>query len=201
MRPMHGTQDVLSLEDSRPMTNAQKQQTSSTKKNIGRDSIGLRFPERSAPPKHWSRRSKQRFRSILGRLRRSATLAVVGASLLVNAPHSYAQLGAAPMGQAQGLSNGVVNRGVAQLGAINNSGPGFLYYGVNGAGRGLGYIGSYMTLGGFIPYAQDDLGGFWHADLRGPFVDQRWILFERRHCAKAADRQRLLTRGWCLLGL
>jgi hypothetical protein len=43
---------------------------------------------------------------------------------------------------------------------------GWLYYGANGADRGLGYRGSYMTLGGFIPYAEDDLGGLWAADLR-----------------------------------
>ena len=45
--------------------------------------------------------------------------------------------------------------------------PGYLYYGVNAADRGLGYNGSYMTVGGYIPYAEDDLGGFWAADLRG----------------------------------
>jgi hypothetical protein len=43
---------------------------------------------------------------------------------------------------------------------------GWLYYGINAADRGLGYQGSYMTLGGFIPYAEDDLGGLWSADLR-----------------------------------
>ena len=80
---------------------------------------------------------------------------------------AYGQFGQAPMGQPQGLANGVVNNGLARLAEINNSGPGFLYYGVNAADRGLGYIGSYMTVGGFIPYAQDDLGGFWSADLRG----------------------------------
>jgi hypothetical protein len=37
---------------------------------------------------------------------------------------------------------------------------------VNPADRGLGYLGSYMTVGGFIPYAEDDLGGIWSADLR-----------------------------------
>jgi hypothetical protein len=61
----------------------------------------------------------------------------------------------------------VQGRGLlAPLLTNDNSNPGWLYYGVNGADRGLGYVGSYMTLGGFIPYAQDDLGGFWSADLR-----------------------------------
>ena len=70
------------------------------------------------------------------------------------------------MSQPSGVANGVVNRGLGALGSFNDAGPGFFYYGINGAGRGLGYFGSYMTLGGFIPYAQDDLGGFWSADLR-----------------------------------
>ena len=103
----------------------------------------------------------------MGRLKRSATLAVVSASLLLNHQVGHAQFGAMPMNQSQGVANGVANRGLSQLGSLNDAGPGFLYYGVNGAGRGLGYFGSYMTLGGFIPYAQDDLGGFWNADLRG----------------------------------
>lgn len=48
-----------------------------------------------------------------------------------------------------------------------SDGPGRLYYGLTAADRGLGYNGSYMTLGGFVPYAEDDLGGLWAADLRG----------------------------------
>jgi len=99
--------------------------------------------------------------------RRAATLALVGVMAAQAPLTTYAQFGQAPMGQPQGLANGIVNNGLARLGELNNSGPGFMYYGVNGADRGLGYIGSYMTLGGFIPYAQDDLGGFWSADLRG----------------------------------
>ena len=51
--------------------------------------------------------------------------------------------------------------------SLNANGPGYLYYGINAADRGLGYRGSYMTLGGFVPLAEDDLGGFWAADLRG----------------------------------
>ena len=35
------------------------------------------------------------------------------------------------------------------------------------ADRGLGYQGSYMTLGAFIPYAEDDLGGFCRGHAAG----------------------------------
>jgi hypothetical protein len=69
------------------------------------------------------------------------------------------QMGMAPAG-------GVVNRAVNGFKELNANGPGWLYYGINAADRGLGYQGSYMTLGGFIPYSQDDLGGLWAADLR-----------------------------------
>ena len=69
------------------------------------------------------------------------------------------QMGMAPAG-------GVVNRAAAGFANLNNNGPGWFYYGLNAADRGLGYVGSYMTLGAFIPYAEDDLGGFWSADLR-----------------------------------
>jgi hypothetical protein len=110
---------------------------------------------------------RQRARGWKRQARRAATMALIGA-MTAQAPMSaYAQFGQAPMGQPQGLVNGAASRGLARLSEINGSGPGFMYYGINGADRGLGYIGSYMTLGGFIPYAQDDLGGFWSADLRG----------------------------------
>jgi hypothetical protein len=62
---------------------------------------------------------------------------------------------------------GLINQAATPLGAFRGSGPGWFYYGVNPADRGLGYNGSYMTLGGFIPYADDDLGGVWAADVRG----------------------------------
>ena len=95
--------------------------------------------------------------------RRALTLALVTAGV-AGAP-SWAE---AQMGQtAMPASGGIVNRAVSRLQGLNEYGPGWMYYGVNGADRGLGYIGSYMTLGGFIPYAEDDLGGFWAADLRG----------------------------------
>jgi hypothetical protein len=64
-------------------------------------------------------------------------------------------------------ASGLVNQAANALSASDGSLPGWFYYGVNGADRGLGYRGSYMTLGGFIPYAEDDLGGLWAADLRG----------------------------------
>ena len=64
-------------------------------------------------------------------------------------------------------SGGLVNQMGASLQRLEQNGPGLFYYGVNGADRGLGYQGSYMTVGGFIPYAEDDMGGFWSADLRG----------------------------------
>jgi hypothetical protein len=72
-------------------------------------------------------------------------------------------MGQAPMAPAGGLVGSAV-QGFQNLDA---NGPGWLYYGVNAADRGLGYNGSYMTLGGFIPYGEDDLGGLWAADLRG----------------------------------
>jgi len=61
---------------------------------------------------------------------------------------------------------GLVNQAAASLSDGNSGLPGWLYYGVNAADRGLGYRGSYMTLGGYVPYAQDDLGGLWAADVR-----------------------------------
>ena len=68
---------------------------------------------------------------------------------------------------AMAPSGGLVNQALGRLGVLDGTNPGWLYYGVNAADRGLGYNGSYMTLGGFIPMAEDDLGGFWAADLRG----------------------------------
>ena len=68
--------------------------------------------------------------------------------------------------QVPGGGEGLANRAMGRLANLNFNGPGYVYYGVNGADRGLGYIGSYMTLGGFIPLAEDDLGGVWNADVR-----------------------------------
>jgi len=72
------------------------------------------------------------------------------------------QMGMAP-------ASGVANRAVAGFSGLNQNGPGMMYYGINAADRGLGYNGSYMTLGGYIPYSEDGLGGLWAADLRGHF--------------------------------
>ncbi len=76
---------------------------------------------------------------------------------------AHAQMGQAPMAPAGGL----VGSAIQGFQELNANGPGWMYYGVNAADRGLGYNGSYMTLGGFIPYGEDDLGGLWAADLRG----------------------------------
>ena len=64
-------------------------------------------------------------------------------------------------------ASGVANRAVAGFNGLNQNGPGMMYYGINAADRGLGYNGSYMTLGGYIPCSEDGLGGLWAADLRG----------------------------------
>ena len=98
--------------------------------------------------------------------RRVVAMGLICALCMQTPMQSFAQVGQTAMSQPVGVANGVVNRGLGALGSLNDAGPGFFYYGVNGAGRGLGYFGSYMTLGGFIPYAQDEFGGFWSADLR-----------------------------------
>ncbi len=89
------------------------------------------------------------------------TLTVV--ALAAMPPAAYAQMGQTAMAP----SGGLVNQALGQIGVLDGTNPGWLYYGINAADRGLGYNGSYMTLGGFIPMAEDDLGGFWAADLRG----------------------------------
>jgi hypothetical protein len=83
------------------------------------------------------------------------TLILVGAG-----PAAFAQFGQSAMAPG----GGVVNQAMQGLGTAGL--PGWMYYGINAADRGLGYNGSYMTLGGFIPYGEDDLGGLWAADLR-----------------------------------
>jgi hypothetical protein len=87
---------------------------------------------------------------------------LVASTLLVCCNAAYAQMGQSAMTPAGGLVNGAVSR-FAELDA---NGPGWMYWGLNAVDRGLGYNGSYMTLGGFIPMSEDDLGGFWSADLR-----------------------------------
>jgi hypothetical protein len=110
------------------------------------------------------------------RARRFAAIALVAASI-VEAPTRLAQAqigqlgaagGAAGVGQSgMGAVGGLVNGAAARFADLDENGPGWMYYGINAADRGLGYRGSYYTMGGFIPYAEDDLGGVWNADLRG----------------------------------
>jgi hypothetical protein len=97
-----------------------------------------------------------------GRARQGFALALLTAGAAAIPRGVDAQMG--QMGMAP--ATGVVNRAVNGFKDLNANGPGWLYYGINAADRGLGYQGSYMTLGGFVPYAEDDLGGVWNADLR-----------------------------------
>jgi hypothetical protein len=120
--------------------------------------------------KHRGKRAAARIRAIRRRAaawrrraRRALTLAAVTAGLAFAPSGAEAQMGQTAMAP----SGGLVNRAVQGFQNLDANGPGWLYWGINAADRGLGYNGSYMTLGGFIPYAQDDLGGFWAADLRG----------------------------------
>ncbi|MFM8736062.1 MAG: hypothetical protein ACKOC8_12835 [Pirellulales bacterium] len=94
--------------------------------------------------------------------RRAVALTLIAAGSAAVSGTTEAQMGQMAMSPTGGL----VNRAVGGFKDLNANGPGWLYYGINAADRGLGYQGSYMTLGGFVPYAQDDLGGMWSADLR-----------------------------------
>jgi hypothetical protein len=94
---------------------------------------------------------------------RTSTILAAAVALVLATRVSDAQMGQTAMAPA----GGVVNRAVGGFAGLSQNGPGWLYYGINAADRGLGYNGSYMTLGGFIPYGEDDLGGLWAADLRG----------------------------------
>ena len=94
--------------------------------------------------------------------RRAAAVGCVAASTLGISSAVFGQLGQAPMA----ASGGLANRAVQGLSDINLNGAGRLYYGINAADRGLGYRGSYMTLGGYFPTVEDDLGGLWAADVR-----------------------------------
>jgi hypothetical protein len=123
------------------------------------------------PGRGVGKRSRARLRSLQQRaqawstrLKRAATLSVCAVAICGSQP-AFAQLG--QVGQTgMAPAAGVVNRAVQGLQLLDESGPGWMYMGINAADRGLGYIGSYYTLGGFIPYAEDDLGGIWSADLR-----------------------------------
>lgn len=95
-------------------------------------------------------------------LRRAAVLGCLTASMLGGSQVAWGQMGQAPMA----ASGGLANRAIQGLSDINLNGQGRLYYGINAADRGLGYRGSYMTLGGYFPTVEDDLGGLWAADVR-----------------------------------
>ncbi len=93
-----------------------------------------------------------------------ATMRTVMLTLVAMMAASATNVAEAQVGPPAG---GLINQAATPLGVFQGNGPGWFYYGVNPADRGLGYNGSYMTLGGFIPYAEDDLGGLWAADVRG----------------------------------
>ena len=123
------------------------------------------------------KRSRDRLRSLCRRaqawkthVRRAAALSLAAAAMWggQTACAQLGSVGALGQGGQMGMApaGGIVNRAVAGFQQLDENGPGWLYYGVNAADRGLGYNGSYFTLGGFIPYAEDDLGGLWSADLR-----------------------------------
>lgn len=86
-----------------------------------------------------------------------------------------AMIGAACLGTERAWSQdepgGVVGSAIQRLDVLGDTTPGLFYYGVTGADRGLGYDGSFMSLGGFIPYGEDALGGIWNADLRSNLSD------------------------------
>ena len=81
------------------------------------------------------------------RARRALTLALVTAGMAAAPSLAQAQLGQTAMAP----TGGIINRAAAGFQGLNENGPGWLYYGINAADRGLGYYGGYMTLGGFIP--------------------------------------------------
>jgi hypothetical protein len=128
--------------------------------------LGRRLGKRARARLRSLRRRAQAWKS---RVRRAAALSLAAAAMW-GGQTAFAQLGSVgtlgggQMGMAP--AGGIVNRAVAGFQALDENGPGWLYYGINAADRGLGYNGSYFTLGGFIPYAEDDLGGLWSADLR-----------------------------------
>jgi len=73
-------------------------------------------------------------KSMTQRARKLVTLALIGILCFQVPVQSVAQVGQTSMSQPQGVANGVVNRGLGALGSLNDAGPGFFYYGINGAG-------------------------------------------------------------------
>lgn len=136
--------------------------------------IAHRYAKRAAARRRAIRRRAAAWKR---QARRAVTLMLVAGGMLGGSA-GIAQAQTGGMGMAGGLgqaamapTGGLVNRAVTRLQDLEANGPGWLYYGINAADRGLGYNGSYMTLGGYIPYAEDDLGGLWAADLRGHFSE------------------------------
>ena len=112
----------------------------------------------------WPPRCIRGCRERLSRIHSINSCALWALTLLIFTPSFVmAQVGQTPMQSSDGLAN----RAVQGIGNLNAGGAGRLYYGVNGADRGLGYRGSYMTLGGYFPALEDDYGGLWAADTRG----------------------------------
>ncbi len=106
----------------------------------------------------------RRLAALRRQARRAVTLGLATAFLsIAPAATILAQTGQTAMAP----SGGMLGRAVNGFRDLNDNGPGIFYYGVNAADRGLGYQGSYMTAGGFIPVVEDDLGGYWSADMRG----------------------------------
>jgi len=126
--------------------------------------LGQSFGKRSRTRLRLLRRRAQAWKK---RVRQAAALSLAVAAMW-GGQTAVAQLGQVGQAGQMGMApaGGIVNRAVAGFQQLDENGPGWLYYGVNAADRGLGYNGSYFTLGGFIPYAEDDLGGLWSADLR-----------------------------------
>jgi len=88
------------------------------------------------------------------RVRRAIAMALIAASI-AEAPTrlAHAQMGqlggaggaggAVGVGQSgMGAAGGLVNGAMARLGDLEENGPGWMYYGINAADRGLGYRGS-----------------------------------------------------------
>jgi len=93
-------------------------------------------------------------------------LACVAACLLAAAPAAAVAQDAAP-----GVAQGVVGQAVTLFQRANSEGPGYVYFGATGADRGLGYDGSFYTLGGFVPLVEDGWGGIWNVDTRNSLSD------------------------------
>jgi hypothetical protein len=123
----------------------------------------VRDAETASGTRAASRRRRNHGRAAIWRAFRDRLLATALAGTFLAGPDiTHAQMGQTAMAPA----GGVVNRAVQGFKELNENGPGMLYYGINAADRGLGYRGSYMTLGAFVPGFEDDLGGYWAADLR-----------------------------------